>query len=776
MTYTQIFGGTTIYPSDVSYLALTLSADKALEWPLENNDPSNPAARIIDVTTSGAYSITLPDATQTGAGQTILFNNLSGSTNSFTLKDYAGNTVATVGIGEQWQAYLAGVATAAGTWRVFRYGASTATVQASALAGYGLTVTSNTLSQSLPVTTFNSTRSVLATDRASALVWNGTGTGTLNLIAAGTVGNNFFVAVRNSGGGDLTVDAAGSETIDGAGTLVLRPGESTNLMTDGVTWYTLGLGQEAVFAFDYTSITVTGGTYTLAGSELNRIAYKFVGALTSDQYIVVPPTIQQYWVDNGTTGVYNFYLQTSGGTRISVPQGGRGIYYCNGTNVVDADTATISLPVSATDGGTGQTSYTTGDLLYASSATTLAKLPDVATGNVLRSGGVGVAPAWGKAVLTTDVSGTLPVANGGTGATTLTGYVKGSGTSAFTASATVPTSDLSGTLGVANGGTGTSTAFTTGSIVFAGASGVYSQDNANLFWDDTNNRLGIGTNAPASIGSNITTIHARGASGSGVLLGSASVASGASLWTSGDGSLTTLGTLTSMPLAFSTNSSERMRITSAGDVGIGTTAPTTRLAVIAGAGQNCLYAEGVSDGVAADFRNTGANSFGVRIAAGQSGLYAFTVFDKTTVNNLFYVDGGGNVGIGGVTSPGYKLTVNGSIASTNATAGLGYGLGAGGAVTQATSRTTGVTLNTVTGSITLVSAAGTATWQSFTVTNSAVAANDVVIVSQRSGADLYLIHVTNVAAGSFRITFATTGGTTTEQPVFNFAVIKGATS
>lgn len=50
---------------------------------------------------------------------------------------------------------------------------------------------------------------------------------------------------------------------------------------------------------------------------------------------------------------------------------------------------------------------------------------------------------------------------------------------------------------VTNGGTGTSTQFTAGSLVFAGASGVYSQDNANLFWDDSNNRLGIGTATPS---------------------------------------------------------------------------------------------------------------------------------------------------------------------------------------------------------------------------------------------------------------------------------------
>lgn len=95
-------------------------------------------------------------------------------------------------------------------------------------------------------------------------------------------------------------------------------------------------------------------------------------------------------------------------------------------------------------------------------------------------------------------------------------------------------------------------------------------------------------------------------------------------------------------------------------------------------------------------------------------------------------------------------------------------------VTQITSRTTGVTINSRNGSITLVSAAGTTTVQSFTVTNSEVAVGDLVVVNQRSGTDLYDIKITNIAAGSFRISFATTGGTTTEQPVFNFGIIKGS--
>lgn len=97
--------------------------------------------------------------------------------------------------------------------------------------------------------------------------------------------------------------------------------------------------------------------------------------------------------------------------------------------------------VPATAGGTGQTSYAVGDLLYADTTTTLAKLPDVATGNALISGGVGVAPSWGKIGLTTHVSGVLPVANGGTNASTasITSFNNITGYSASGATGTTTT-------------------------------------------------------------------------------------------------------------------------------------------------------------------------------------------------------------------------------------------------------------------------------------------------------------------------------------------------
>lgn len=78
--------------------------------------------------------------------------------------------------------------------------------------------------------------------------------------------------------------------------------------------------------------------------------------------------------------------------------------------------------IGATFGGTGISSYIVGDLLFANGTTTLGRLADVAVGNALISGGVGVAPAWGKIGLTTHVSGVLPVTNGGTGQSS---YVNG---------------------------------------------------------------------------------------------------------------------------------------------------------------------------------------------------------------------------------------------------------------------------------------------------------------------------------------------------------------
>lgn len=124
------------------------------------------------------------------------------------------------------------------------------------------------------------------------------------------------------------------------------------------------------------------------------------------------------------------------------------------------------------------------------------------------------------------------------------------------------------------------------------------------------------------------------------------------------------------------------------------------------------------------------------------------------------------------------LIGNGKIVSQSATGGIGYGGGAGGSVTQVTSKATGVTINKVCGAITMHNAAlAAAAKVSFIVTNSTVLANDTIVVAVASGgtANAYRAAVTAVsgAGGAFTITVENiTAGSLSEAPVINFALVK----
>lgn len=172
---------------------------------------------------------------------------------------------------------------------------------------------------------------------------------------------------------------------------------------------------------------------------------------------------------------------------------------------------------------------------------------------------------------------------------------------------------------------------------------------------------------------------------------------------------------------------------------------------------------------------------------------SFIQFVVTTVNKIYMdsngmlgwnTDNTGDIGASGATRPrsayiGTNITAGAFIKSTSATAGIGYATGAGGTVSQATDRTTGVTLNTITGQITTqaTSLAALAT-VTFTVTNSAVAATDTIILSMVSGDIDTIARVTAVAAGSFNISLYNSHpiNADTTAMVINFSVIKGVTS
>jgi hypothetical protein len=121
----------------------------------------------------------------------------------------------------------------------------------------------------------------------------------------------------------------------------------------------------------------------------------------------------------------------------------------------------------------------------------------------------------------------------------------------------------------------------------------------------------------------------------------------------------------------------------------------------------------------------------------------------------------------------------GKITSTGATAGLGYATGAGGTVTQLTSKSTGVTMNKITGQITMNAAALAGdTTVTFTLTNSAIAAGDALILNHISAgtAGAYMLNAQS-AAGSAAINVRNiTTGSLSEAIVISFTVIKAVTS
>lgn len=352
--YTNIFGGSNISPAEISYAAVSLTANTTYNWALETAPSTNLIAGIMDVTaTSGPWSLTLPSALEASTGQAILFNNVG--SNSFIIRNNSGTQIAAPTAGQVWQIYLTNNTTVGGTWLAFQYGAAVSTANAASLAGTGLVAIGSLLSLAMPVTFFGSSYTAGVNDRAKTLIWNG-GAGTLTSASAGTLGDNWFIQLRNEGTGALVVDPPGSQTINGSSTLSFQPGDSAIIFTDGNNFYTLGYGQSPVFAFDYTSISVAGtGSYTLSGSELNRIAYNFTGVLTGNRTIIVPQTVQQYWVANNTTGPYTLTVKTSIAAGTAVAQGSRSILYSDGTNVVAADTGGISVPIAVSDGGTGAT-------------------------------------------------------------------------------------------------------------------------------------------------------------------------------------------------------------------------------------------------------------------------------------------------------------------------------------------------------------------------------------------------------------------------------------
>ena len=356
MAFTDVFGGELLFPSQLSYNQITFSVDVTLQWSREQQIGGvDVVSDFMDMdATAGSLNVDMPSASQTGEGNKATFNNIG--SNSFTVRDSVGGTIQSVAPGEQWVVVLTDNTTAAGTWSTFQLGASVSVASASALAGAGLKAISTTLNQKIDSDVEGATPfTAVDGDRAKCLIYTA-GAGTCNLTAAATLGNDWWFMLRNSGSGTLNVLPA-SGFIDGASSINLDPGVSAFIFTDGSDWFTVGLSTGSVIAFDFVSIAVPGsGDFTLSGANLDRISYRFTGALTGNRKVVVPNTTQQYWVDNQTSGAFTLEIGTAAGASPQVAQGESIIFYCDATDVINAVTASsISFPVLISQGGTSGT-------------------------------------------------------------------------------------------------------------------------------------------------------------------------------------------------------------------------------------------------------------------------------------------------------------------------------------------------------------------------------------------------------------------------------------
>lgn len=354
MSFVNPFTGNVIVPTDVSYRSVTLSANTVLEWPINGNSTPNYAARIMNVTaSSGGLVLRMPPANQASVGQDALIRNVGA--NSFTVADYDGNVIIVIAASEAKYIYITTNATAAGTWGVIAFGVGSSTADAASLDGYGLTVIGATLNTSHPVATLSSNYTAVTADRAKAFVWTA-GAGTLTLASSGTLGDNWFILLRNGGTGTLTVSPTGGDQINGAATITLQPADSAIICCSGTAFFTVGIGRNTDFNFTQNTKAVVNGAYSLSASEAANPIQKFTGTLTGNVTVTVPQTIAVYYITNQTDGTGSGYTVTittgvAGSASAAIPAGQQVILLCDSANLYNASTIAAGASILSLDDG-----------------------------------------------------------------------------------------------------------------------------------------------------------------------------------------------------------------------------------------------------------------------------------------------------------------------------------------------------------------------------------------------------------------------------------------
>ena len=366
-SYVNPFTGDVIQPTDVSYVAYSISSDLTLVWPINGNSSTNVVARIMSITPStSGLSIYLPPANQVSVGEDTLIKNPSAY--DLNIKDAGGNIITTVTAGESRYVFITNNSTVNGIWQSLALGLGTSSPDASTLAGQGLLASGTTLNQSHPTSSVTDGYVFVPSDRALTKVWAG-GSGTATLPTAVSLGDNWFTIFKNNGTGSYTISCSGTDTIDLAIDKLFQPNEACIIICTGGEYVTVGYGTSTNFFFTALTKAVTSGTYTLSTSEATTIIQEYVGNLTGNVIVQYPPVVALYVVSNQVTAnSHSLTITTgvSGAANATVAAGNQATLVCDGTNFYNANTVQAGASVSSLADG----SVTNPSLYFATEPTT----------------------------------------------------------------------------------------------------------------------------------------------------------------------------------------------------------------------------------------------------------------------------------------------------------------------------------------------------------------------------------------------------------------------
>ena len=355
-TYNDVFGGSTIPPSQDRLNVISITADQTMYWPFEYSGEGISAADLIDITSDAIRTITFPAANSASLGSGFVIRN-NGSY-ALIISDASGSTIGSISPGQSKYHYIENNSTAAGTWRIVTWGTGSSTAEASALVDAGLTVLSGRLATGIEVVESSASMSITSAHR-SDLVVNTGGSVTFTLDEASTLGSEFYVVVRNSGSGTLTLATTSSQTIDGVLTIDIAPEETATIVRNGSSFYSFGQGRSTNFSFVQTNYITSATTVTVSSSEAGGYMLNFAGNPASAMTVTLPSVASIYYVYNNTSTTKDITFRTSGsGSTTVVPSGQRSILFCDSLNVVSAQSPATSGAVQFVDGSAANPAVT----------------------------------------------------------------------------------------------------------------------------------------------------------------------------------------------------------------------------------------------------------------------------------------------------------------------------------------------------------------------------------------------------------------------------------